>query len=259
MSKRLDKRFCSKAQFMAYFGKCLRFEMRDAVKTGNDNFRIKTNITPIGVTLGNGEYPTLREINKEKQVEQYLAEVEQKAITHVCPENQLKARLANVLESLRSYELLSNIKDLQLTGNTMKIYLGHVVQLSEHEKSVVLSQIKSIYSRSDLDIESVEFIVESAYNPKLTNRHNNLKGNWIIDLPISRQDMWGRVREKLIEIYGEVTDRNWFSKLTVNVDEERREIKLESPTIFVKDWIETNYLDAIERLVNNERFKISFF
>ncbi|MBM3467633.1 MAG: hypothetical protein FJX70_07405 [Alphaproteobacteria bacterium] len=44
MSKRKDNRFCSKAQFMAYFGKCLRFEMRDAVKTGNDNFRIKANI-----------------------------------------------------------------------------------------------------------------------------------------------------------------------------------------------------------------------
>ena len=44
MSKRLDNRFCSKAQFIAYFGKCLRFEMRDAVKTGNDNFRIKANI-----------------------------------------------------------------------------------------------------------------------------------------------------------------------------------------------------------------------
>lgn len=45
MSKRRDNRFCSKAQFMAYFGKCLRFEMRDAVKTGNDNFRIKANIS----------------------------------------------------------------------------------------------------------------------------------------------------------------------------------------------------------------------
>jgi len=44
MSKRLDNRFCSKAQFMAYFGKCLRFEMRDAVATSNDNFRIKANI-----------------------------------------------------------------------------------------------------------------------------------------------------------------------------------------------------------------------
>jgi hypothetical protein len=45
MSKRLDNRFCSKAQFMAYFGKCLRFEMRDSVKTSNDNFRIKANIS----------------------------------------------------------------------------------------------------------------------------------------------------------------------------------------------------------------------
>ncbi|WHA07706.1 hypothetical protein N3Z16_10685 (plasmid) [Candidatus Megaera polyxenophila] len=44
MSKRLDNMFCSKAQFMAYFGKCLRFEMRDSVKTGNDNFRIKANV-----------------------------------------------------------------------------------------------------------------------------------------------------------------------------------------------------------------------
>jgi hypothetical protein len=44
MSQRLDNRFFSKAQFMAYFGKCLRFEMRDAVKTGNDNFRIKANL-----------------------------------------------------------------------------------------------------------------------------------------------------------------------------------------------------------------------
>jgi|JI8StandDraft_1071087.scaffolds.fasta_scaffold18272_4 hypothetical protein len=45
MSKRRDNRFCSKAQFMAYFGTCLKYEMRDAVKTGNDNFRIKANIS----------------------------------------------------------------------------------------------------------------------------------------------------------------------------------------------------------------------
>jgi len=45
MSKRRDNRFYSKAQFMAYFGKCLMFEMRDSVKTGNDNFRIKANIS----------------------------------------------------------------------------------------------------------------------------------------------------------------------------------------------------------------------
>jgi hypothetical protein len=44
MSNRRNNKFCSKAQFMVYFGKCLRFEMRDAVKTGNNNYRIKANI-----------------------------------------------------------------------------------------------------------------------------------------------------------------------------------------------------------------------
>ena len=45
MSKRLDKKSCSKAQFISYFGKCLRYEKRDAVKTDNINFKIKANIT----------------------------------------------------------------------------------------------------------------------------------------------------------------------------------------------------------------------
>ena len=154
MSKKLDKRFCSKAQFIAYFGKCLRFEMRDAVKTGNDNFRIKANITPINQ----------KEIDREKQIEQYLAKIEHQAIAYVCSENQLKTRLANVLAPLRSYELLSNIKDFKVVGNIMRIYLRHIVQLSENEKNIVLSQVQSIYSTSDLDIESVEYVVENICN-----------------------------------------------------------------------------------------------
>ena len=45
MSKRLDRRSESKTEFIAYFGKCLMYEMRDAVKTANENFRIRANIT----------------------------------------------------------------------------------------------------------------------------------------------------------------------------------------------------------------------
>jgi hypothetical protein len=64
MSKRKDNRFCSKAQFMAYFGKCLMFEMRDAVKTGNDNFRIKANISK-------EEAPKKTQIFGEKELKAY--------------------------------------------------------------------------------------------------------------------------------------------------------------------------------------------
>ena len=45
MSKRLDRTFKSKAQFIYYFGKCLSGEKRDAVQTDNINFKIKANIT----------------------------------------------------------------------------------------------------------------------------------------------------------------------------------------------------------------------
>jgi hypothetical protein len=45
MSKRVDRTFKSKAQFISYFGKCLSGEKRDAVKTDNINFKIKANIT----------------------------------------------------------------------------------------------------------------------------------------------------------------------------------------------------------------------
>ena len=147
MSKRLDNRFCSKAQFMAYFGTCLKYEKRDAVKTGNDNFYIKANVISTEQT----------EITKTKQIERYLAEVEQIAITHVCPDNQLKARLANTLEPLRSYELLSNIKDFAVIGSIVRIYLRAECELSEHEQNVILTQVQSIYSSPDIE-RSISFI-----------------------------------------------------------------------------------------------------
>jgi hypothetical protein len=34
--------------------------------------------------------------------------------------------------------------------------------------------------------------------------------------------VWGQIRTRLIKTCGEGIDRNWFSKLTANVDEERR-------------------------------------
>ena len=251
MSQRLDNTFCSKAQFMAYFGKCLRFEMRDAVKTGNDNFRIKTNVTPIGATLGNGEYPTLRGINKGKQVEQYLAEVEQKAITHVCPENQFKARLANILEPLRSYELLSNIKDLAVIGGIVKIYLKADCNLSDHDKNIVLSQVQSIYSGLELDIESVEYLVENVCNFKSTNRHNSLQTKENIVMPTLQQDVWGDVCRKLIETSGIHVYNNWFSRLTPIIDERNRTIELKAPNLFVQEEIIKRYGELIIELAKN--------
>ena len=238
MSNKLDKRFCSKAQFITYFGKCLRFEMRDAIKTGNDNFRIKSNITPINQT----------EIDREKQIEQYLAKIEQQAIAYVCPENQLKGRLANVLAPLRSYELLSNIKDFVVVGSVVRIYLRTDCNLSQHEKDVVLSQVQSIYSTLELDIEIVEYVVENVCNP--VNGRNGLQIKQPLVKPILQQDVWGDICQQLIQIYNIHVYNNWFSKLIPIIDKDAKTIELKAPNSFTQEDIIKRYGDTIKKVIN---------
>ena len=237
MSKRRNNRFCSKAQFMAYFGKCLRFEMRDAVKTGNDNFYIKANITPINQ----------KEISKEKQVEQYLAEVEQKAISHVCPENQLKARIANVLELLRSYELLSNIKDFEVVGSTARIYLRADCQLSWFETDLILSQVQSIYSTPEVNIESVEYVVENVC--KQINGQNEVWTKATVATQTLQQDIWSDICSQLIETCGIHVYNNWFSKLAPVIDEQAKTIELKAPNSFIQEEITKRYGEVIKQVV----------
>ena len=244
MSKRLDNKFCSKAQFLAYFGTCLKYEKRDAIKTDNDNFRIKANVTPINQ----------KKINKERQIERYLAEVEQKAITHVCPENQLKARLANALELIRSYELLSNIKDFAVIGSIVRIYLRAECELSEHEQNVILTQVQSIYSSPDIEIESVEYVVENGYKP--TNVKSEVETKATVVMPKLQQGIWGDICRKLIETCGIHVYNNWFSKLTPVIDEDARTVELKAPNSFIGQWIETHYRDRINNIATTLGLKI---
>jgi hypothetical protein len=247
MSKRLDNRFCSKAQFMAYFGKCLRFEMRDSVKTGNDNFRIKANVTSTEQT----------EITKAKQIEQYLAQVEQRAISHVCPENQLKARIANVLEPIRSYELLSHIKDFAIIGSIVRIYLRAECELSKYEKDVVLTQVQSIYSSPDIEIEKVEYVVENVC--KQVNGYDEVRTKPIPIMPTLQQSIWGDICRKLITIYGVHIYNNWFSKLVPIIDEEARTIELKAPNSFILQWIETHYGEGIINIIKKLGLELKEF
>ena len=68
--------------------------------------------------------------------------------------------------------------------------------------------------------------------------------------------VWGRIRTGLIKTCGEGIDRNWFSKLKVNVDEERGEIKLRAPTLFIRDWVQQNYQHLLEQFCNKENYRL---
>ena len=242
MSKRLtDRCFKSKKAFLSYMGKVFCHEKRDAVRINNDGFKIINNLT-------------LEEI-EDKERETYLSSVEERK--EISSEWQLKKKLASKLQSGTAYKLLKSFEVIDINNGICNLYLSKHLELTDIEQKIILQEVQATYQQlnsADEGLGRVESlkIIMPAKTAITSIDQNKMKKSL---LP---PGMWGRVRQSLIEAYGEATDRNWFSKLTANIDEERKEIKLKSPTDFVKDWIETNYFDVIERLVNNEQFKVYF-
>ena len=242
MSKRLtDRYFKSKKAFLSYMGKVFYHEKRDAIKINNDSFKIRNNLT-------------VEEIGT-KEREEYLSRIEEGR--EISQQGILKKKFAAGLAPKTAYDLLRAYKAEDIREGTFYLHLSTHVEITAAEKVQILQEVRSIYGQDHItDNESVyihELEIIMPVKPTITPiDQNKMKKT---SLPVG---MWGRVRQSLIEAYGEETDRNWFSRLTANVDEERREIKLKASTDFIKDWIETNYLQAIERIVNNEQFKVCF-
>jgi hypothetical protein len=130
----------------------------------------------------------------------------------------------------------------------MRIDLRHIVQLSENEKNIVLSQVKSIYSTSALDIESVEYVVENICNP--VNGRNGLQIKQPLVKLILQKDLWGDICQQLIQIYNIHIYNNWFSKLIPIIDKDARTIELKAPNSFIQEEIIKRYGDTIKKVVN---------
>ena len=242
MSNRLtDRCFKSKKAFLSYMGKVFCHEKRDAIKINNNSFRIRNNLYP-------------KEI-EDKERETYLSSIEESK--EISSEWQLKKKLASKLQSGTAYKLLKSFEDIDVNNGICNLYLSKLLELTDIEQKIILQEVQATYQQlNSADeglgrVESLKIIMPAKATTTSIDQNKMEKS-------LLPPGMWGRVRQSLIEAYGEATDRNWFSKLTANIDEERREIKLKSPTDFVKDWIETNYFDVIEGLVNNEQFKVSF-
>ena len=237
MSKRLtDRLFKSKEAFMNYMAKALTYELRDAVKTSNDSFRIRANISN-------------DEIIKQ-QKEAFLSRIEGSTDTALAA--QLSRKLASILPPDLAYNFLSAAKFPTCgEGNSFQISLQKSIDLSQRQYRLILEQVQSVYGPSIL---SLEFIVKNQEISTLcvfpdafsagNNESEMLSG------------VWGRIRTGLIKTCGEGIDRNWFSKLKVNVDEERGEIKLRAPTLFIRDWVQQNYQHLLEQFCNKENYRL---
>ena len=242
MSKRLtDRIFNSKKGFLSYMSTALRYEMRDAVKTSNESFKIKANLSS--------------EQSRAEEIENYLTEIEYS--TQVSPEWHLKKKLACVLESIKAYNFLKAYRSISIEGDIAKIYLHKAVQLSQGELEQVLSQVKATYERFEngeyTPIQKIELIM-----PKVTSKNQSFnKTN--LETKQLPNTLWGRVRKSLIGIYGEAIDASWFSKLEATEDTKEKAINLKASSEFIKDWIERNYEQAIEQAAGAMGVKIRGF
>jgi hypothetical protein len=237
MSKRLtDRFFKSKRAFMNYMAKALTYEKRDAVKISNRAFRIRANISEDQII--------------KWQKEAFLSRIEESTDTTLAA--QLRRKLASILIPDLAYDFLSAAKfPTHATSSDLKISLQKSIDLSQSQYLLILEQVQSVYGSF---ISTLEFIVKnqeiltSGLSPAASLVGNNESEMF--------SGVWGRIRRGLIKTCGEGIDRNWFSKLKVNVDEERGEIKLRAPTLFIRDWVQQNYQHLLEQFCNKENYRL---
>ena len=125
--------FPSKATFMAYMSKVYRYEGRDAVKTANSGFKILARATKAEVIA----------YTSQNQRDEFMATFEQVAINCPTPENRFKAKIACTLPPMIGYNLLSSIKSVSFSNNTLEIHLVNQLNI-EHHKQAILKEAMAV-------------------------------------------------------------------------------------------------------------------
>tara|TARA_B110000503_G_scaffold35062_1_gene57379 strand:+ start:2359 stop:4134 length:1776 start_codon:yes stop_codon:yes gene_type:complete len=217
--------------FVSYLSKILIFEKRDSVKTSDTNYYITANQT--------------NEEREERKQEEYLTDVEYSL--QVSPEWHLKKKLASVLERSKAYNLLTSYKSLDIKENRAMIHLRKNVELSSMDKEIIMQQIQATHEKIDdqgnyLLIDFLELEIPK----KVTSftKRNSLEKNYP-----ERHGIWGKIRKTFASYFeenGEAIDNSWLSKINAKIDSEQKTIELRAPSVFIKDWIENNYLRYIE-------------
>jgi hypothetical protein len=256
MSKRLgDRDFNSKKTFLSYMSKCLSYEMRDAVKINNTNFKIRAN---------QGE-----EERKSRAHEKYLTELEYSL--QVSPEMHFKKKLAAVFERSKAYHLLTSYKQLIIEQNGVcRLVLDKSVNLTAHEQEMILSQLQASHTRTagGVQINKLNIITRRTTDRNIlsSSNHNKPKEGGAdtnkpnIKTPELPNNIWGTIRSSLIEHYGQsgvALDNHWFSKLNASIDTNNRNIILKAPTNFIKDWVQSQYSCLIATICKAHNYSLS--
>lgn len=195
----------------------------------------------------NGE-KTAEQKQQEKQSrieEGYLAKLESSYQT--TPEWRFKKKLASALQRSKAYKLLTSIRFINLhhSGN-LRITLSKDVELSVMDKQIILQQARASYNSQDKSVETLEL---RADNNSLSKQSHESQ-----ELPPT---VWGGIRKSLQQIYGDKLENAWFGKMGVVINEEKKELSLQAPSEFFKDWIENNYQQSLEAIVQKQGYVLS--
>ena len=246
MSKRVkDRWFKSKKGFLSYMAKVFTYEKRDAVKIGNESFRIIGNKTGVELTIA-------------KQ-DEFLSQIEYSP--HVSPEWLLKKKICSVLTQDKAYNLLKNLKYCGLNKNVFEVHLIKPVIITDSDKEIILENVKMIYEEANRATKIDFKILSSNFVETLVFEKNNTTFLYDRISNDKNPSIWHKIRQELIAYYGEVgegLDTLWFSNLQATEVSDGKEIILKSPNEFIADKIEQNYLDVINKLTCDQGYKLSF-
>ena len=240
--------FPHKAAFIKYMGKALTYEMRDAVKISNENFKINGNNTAEEIAA--------------KSREEFLSGIENSRDTS--RKMQLSRKLAGTLEPSIAYDFLMSASFIDNTESlkvdSFKINLRKKLELSQSQHSHILAQVKSVYGDHirHLDITLPQELAVKTYQDRSIKKSlsdiysaSQQSRPLLQAEPEQFEGIWGKVREGLIEYYGftgKAIDQSWFSKLKADIDIEGKKLILTAPTRFIKDWVQSNYSHLIDTL-----------
>lgn len=141
LSRKLQRAFESRWQFLNYFAKVLHGEKRDEVKCSGINFYIKSHKT---------EEELAKHIT-QNQRESYMKKEEDAAIFNRSDYTQFRARIAGQFPINLGYDLLTNMISVKKEDIVFEITMYKKVALSKNYKQLLLNHAKGIGGYAGVD------------------------------------------------------------------------------------------------------------
>lgn len=206
-SKCRETFFLNKTAFLNYFARCLREELRDAVKTSQSTFRIQNNMD-------------MKE-KEENSREKFFAEIED--CTSTTDDNMFKKRIIASLPPEVAYKFLTAYISGEREGNIFKIVLRQEIELTEEYKERILNKAHEIYGAT-LDPEKhIKTLNIVALNKSSGTRNKPLKitenNDKYANLPLF---------SKILELMGKEYDigkvKAWLNNIQIHEEDNKIEL-----------------------------------